>query len=129
MPRTTVSDGFAARSWPLKTCTPLQVYTVACWLGVGYATLIHHMRDTLNLMSGSRAETFLKLKPKEIRANLIGKETIENVLVVDVHWTVHPIDIEVGDLVMLPVDASFTGNGVVVFDETASARIIRRVAP
>ena len=79
MPRTTVSHGFAVRGLKLERCTPLQVYTVACWLGVGYTTLVHHMRDTLKLISRSRAESFLKVTPKEIRAQLIGRETSENV--------------------------------------------------
>jgi hypothetical protein len=59
------------------------------------------MRDVLNLIPRAHAEALLRVKPKQIRAEFMGRETSENVIAVDPHWTGCPIDIEVGNLVML----------------------------
>jgi hypothetical protein len=129
MPRSTVSHGFVARGWKSQTCTALQAYTVAGWLGVGYTTLIHHMRDVLNLIPRAHAEALLRVKPKQIRAEFMGRETSENVIAVDTHWTGRPIDMEVGDLVMLPPGTAFEGNCVDLVEECESGMILRGVAP
>ena len=129
MPRSTVSHGFVARGWQPRTCTPVQAYVVACWLGVGYTTLIHHMRDVLTLTPRAHAEALLKVKPKQIRAALTGRETVENVIAVDTHWTGRPIDLEVGDLVMLPPGTTFEGKCIDVVERSAARTILRGVAP
>jgi hypothetical protein len=129
MPRSTVSHGFVARGWKSQTCTPLQAYTVSGWLGVGYTTLIHHMRDVLNLIPRAHAETLLKVKPKQIRGKIMGRETSENVIAVDAHWTGRPVDLEVGDIVLLPPGTAFDGKCVDLVEESASGTILRGVAP
>jgi hypothetical protein len=129
MPRSTVSHGFVSRGWRPQTCTPLQAYTVSGWLGVGYTTLIHHMRDVLDLMPRAHAEALLKVKPKQIRANLMGRETSENVLVVDSSWTGRPVDLEVGDLVLLPPGTAYEGKCVDLVEESTTRTLLRAVAP
>ena len=49
MPATAVKHGFRTRGWEPKECTPRQVYAVASWLGVGYATLVHRMGGSLGM--------------------------------------------------------------------------------
>src|SRR5205085_11437383 len=95
MPRTAVSHAFASRGWPLEQCSPLQIYVVASWLGVGYETRTRHMRDTLSLLTFEQAESLLKKVPRDIRKDLIGESTNSNVIVVDNHWTGRPIDLAV----------------------------------
>jgi uncharacterized protein DUF955 len=129
MPKSTVGHGFIARGWQPKSPTPQQIYTVAGWLNVGYATLIQHMRDVLRLLPRSHAEILFKAKPKQIRAQLMGRETSENVLVVDSNWTGRAVDIEVGDLLMLPVGTTFSGNCLDLVEEREQAIILRGVAP
>jgi hypothetical protein len=129
MPSSTVSHGFTARGWPPKTCTPLQVYTVAGWLNVGYATLIQHMRDVLKLIPRSHADALFRAKPKQIRAQLMGRETRENVVVVDPCWSGRPVDIEVGDFMMLPSGIDFAGDCIELVEERAGGVILRGVAP
>ena len=129
MPSTTVSHAFTSRGWQPKACTPVQVFTVAGSLGVGYATLIQHMRDVLKLISHSHAETLFKTKPKQIRAQLIGNQTSANVVVADVHWTGRPIDLEVGDLILLPPGAQFGGCSLELVENRATGTILRGVAP
>ncbi|HZI85269.1 MAG TPA: ImmA/IrrE family metallo-endopeptidase [Pyrinomonadaceae bacterium] len=129
MPRSTVSHGFVARGWNSQTCTPVQAFTVAGWLGVGYTTLIHHMRDVLSLISHAHADSLLKVKPKQIRAQLIGREANENVISVDAHWTGRPVDLEVGDVVLLPPSTVFEGKCLDLVKQNAEGTILRGAAP
>lgn len=109
MPKVAVSYGFSSRGWDMKSCTPLQMYTVAGWLGVGYQTLIHHMRDSLNLLSPTQATELTKVHHKQLRSRIIGMDIAENVVIVDLQWRGRPIDIEVGDLIIAPPDVCFEG--------------------
>ena len=129
MPRTTVSHGFASRGWALGQCMPFQIYVVASWLGVGYETLIHHMRDTLHLLTLEQAELLLKKEPKNIRKDLIGEETNNNVIVVDHCWTGRPIDLAVGDLLMLPATGGAVGREVELIETGHKAKLFRAVTP
>jgi hypothetical protein len=47
MPKAAVVGGFSRRNWNAASSTPAQIYTIAGWLGVGYETLITHMRASL----------------------------------------------------------------------------------
>jgi hypothetical protein len=87
------------------------------------------MRDVLNLIPRAHAETLLKVKPKQIRGELMGRETSENVIAVDAHWTGRPVDLEVGDIVLLPPGTAFDGKCVDLVEESASGTILRGVAP
>jgi Zn-dependent peptidase ImmA (M78 family) len=109
MPRTAVSKAFAVRGWSLDSCTPIQCYTVADWLGVGYATLINHMNTTLKLISPSQAKELSGLSPKQIRSSYLGPNVSEELVIVDEHWAEKAIDIQVGDLIFLP--ANVIGEG------------------
>jgi Zn-dependent peptidase ImmA (M78 family) len=129
MPRTTVSHGFAVRGWSPQQSTCAQAYVVAGWLGVGYATVIDHMRDTLRLLTPAQAEILLKTEPKEIRQQLIGKEANNNVVVVDQHWTGRPVDLAVGDILMVTTDADVAGKEVELIETKDDAKLFRAVIP
>lgn len=100
MPKKAVTKGFTIRGWSPETCTPIQVYTVAGWLGVGYATLIMHLRTSLGLLNPAGAKSLSKTSPKEIKGDLLGKACQENLVVVDPWWSGRAIDLQVGDWVL-----------------------------
>jgi hypothetical protein len=100
MPATTVNSGFNRRGWHLDTATPLQVYTVACWLGVGYSTLINHMHYSLRKITSKHAANLLGQTPKNIKKEILGTYCHENVVPVGVEWTGRPVDVFIGDLVL-----------------------------
>ena len=54
MPKVAVSRGFSLRGWDLATAAPEAFYVVATWLGVGYTTLIYHLRKALGMLSETR---------------------------------------------------------------------------
>jgi Zn-dependent peptidase ImmA (M78 family) len=112
MPKSAVEHAFAVRGWSLRLCTPLQVYTIAGWLGVGYTTLLDHMASTLHLITLYQARELKKIPPKAIRAEYLKRETRENLIIVDAHWSERAIDVHVGDLVQLPADMDQEGDFV-----------------
>jgi hypothetical protein len=100
MPKAAVVTGFSCRGWSPASSTPVQVYTVAGWLGVGYETLITHMQASLGLLTFVHAKALRESSPKEIRASLLGKACQENVVLVDSAWSGRAIDLQVGDFVL-----------------------------
>lgn len=100
MPKAAVGKAFACRGWNPARSTPVQVYTVAGWLGVGYETLVTHLRTSLRLLNYGQAKRLGKTSPKEIRTQLLGKACEENVVLVDPWWSDRAIDLQVGDLIL-----------------------------
>lgn len=100
MPKGAITSGFTSRGWNPESSTPMQVYTVAGWLGVGYETLVTHLRASLGLLNSARAKSLRKISPKSIRAELLGRACQGNLVVVDPWWSGRAIDLQVGDLVL-----------------------------
>jgi hypothetical protein len=101
MPKAAVELGFAARVCAPATATPRQVFAVACWLGVGYGTLIHHMRSSLGMLSFGEAKRLLSIQPKRIRQEILGTTTLSDCFLVDHAWTGRPLDLQVGDAALV----------------------------
>ena len=101
IPKMAVERAFALRNWSISRCTPGQIYVVSNYFGVGYTTLLHHLRDALSLLPGPRAEQLLKVTPRRAQSLSLGWETLETVWIVDEYWLGRPIDVEVGDLIFV----------------------------
>jgi Zn-dependent peptidase ImmA (M78 family) len=106
MPKLAVDKGFTSRGWSVAGCTPEQAFVVAGWLGVGYETLLKHMRYSLRNMPAEQAGALLRTAPKSIRASLLGSETAEDVFVVDTAWVDRAVDVQVGDYLIAPAGCS-----------------------
>jgi hypothetical protein len=101
MPRRAVHQGFTNIGTDLKKIQCTDVFRVASWLGVGYATLIHQMRWSLDLLDQSQFDGLIKEQPQEIKqafgpgAGKIGRAEL---------WPAHPswhgsrIHVEIGDV-------------------------------
>ncbi len=129
MPKTAVKHGFRVRSWEPKNCTPPQVYTVAGWLGVGYTALVHHMRGSLGMLTYPQSARLLKSTPKDIRAAILGRKVPHNLLVVGEKWTGRAVDVQVGDLIVLPSGARHEAANLRVVEETAAMVLLAATAP
>ena len=113
MPHMAVQRAFNLRSWNIKECTPGQAFTVASYFGVGYSTLIHHMRGALRILTDSRAKALLKLRPHQAQADALGWRSQDTVWIVDDHWKGRPVDAEVGDLILVHGEPQFEGDCLV----------------
>ena len=129
MPKTVVKHGFRARGWEPKNCTPPQVYTVASWLGVGYTALVHHMRGSLRMLTYPQSARLLKATPRVIRASILGRKVRENLFVVGEKWTDRAVDVQVGDLILLPSGTHHEAKNLQVVEETEGAVLLTATAP
>jgi Zn-dependent peptidase ImmA (M78 family) len=102
MPKSAVDRAFTLRNWRIESCTPIRLYTIACWFGVGYETLIDHLQYSLKVLSADHAKYLKDAKLSQIKADLITQEIKTNLIVVDNYWTNRAIDIQLGDMVLLP---------------------------
>lgn len=128
MPKLAVSRAFTRRGWSTDTCTAVQVYTIAEWLGVGYTTLIWHMSTSLNLMPTTLADALLKVQPKQIRATILGEPIQRHLVVVDTQWEGRAIDAQVGDLILLPPGTLNEGANVSLLNESPAGSLYEAVA-
>lgn len=94
----------------MEDCTAEQAYMVAGYFGVGYTTLIHHLRGALKVLPDTRAQALLKVSPRKAQSFLLGWQTSQSVVVVDSHWTGRAVDVEVGDLILVQGKAQSDGD-------------------
>ncbi len=104
MPPTAVRTGFAARNTSIATASPVDVYAVSNWLGVGYETLIGHLEMNLALISNTKADALRRVTPKSIREQLLGQNLVPHLVVADTAWKDRTIDLRIGDGVLLAND-------------------------
>lgn len=112
MPEYVVLDAFRKRSIIPSRADPIQCYSIAGQLGVGYETLIRHLNVGLRLIKDDYAEKLMKVSPKELRTSLLGNNESHHMIIADQHWWRVPVDLSVGDALILP--PSFIAEGGIV---------------
>jgi len=108
MPRQAVLNRFAVRNYRPLEADPLVLFTIAGELDVGYSTLLKHMRYGLEIVTDSWLTEQLRTTPKALKQQISGSPESTHVLIVGTNWPAVPIDLEVGDLVAIPDDATIT---------------------
>ena len=129
MPKMAVSRAFAVRGWSMERCTPEQAYMVAGYFGVGYTTLIHHLRGALQVLPATRAQALLKVSPRKAQSLLLGWQTSQTVVVVDSHWTGRAVDVEVGDLIFVQEGAQADGECLEPSPDVEHGELFRAARP
>ncbi len=101
MPKIAVLAAFARRKWDATKPTPNQLFVVSSELGVGYTTIAGYMGGTLNLFPKNFAAQLKRERPFALRANLIGRDLQQHLLVIDSGWRRKQVNMEVGDVALL----------------------------
>jgi hypothetical protein len=109
MPKTAVLHAFSARGLNIREATAVDVFRVSCWLGVGYSTLLKHLKYDLHLMSEDQFDELIKHSPKAIRESLLANDAGGELVIADEHWNSRPIDLKVGDVLLAPPGATIEG--------------------
>jgi hypothetical protein len=109
MPKRAVEEALSRRGWRPESLTADQAFIVAGQMGVGYQTLVLHLCWSLQMISRNQAERLGLRSPKSLREQLAGPDVGPNLVVADAAWDELPIDLEVGDSVLLPLDAEPAG--------------------
>ena len=106
MPKWAVDKSFKDRKLNPVTATDRDFYAVACQFGVGYETIITHLRYALDMVSAHQAERLLQSSPKAIKERVLNTPFPARLVLVDLAWKQDiPIDLEVGDGVFLTFQA------------------------
>jgi IrrE N-terminal-like domain len=129
MPRHAVLDAFARRGIQPAAADPVDIYSVACQLGVGYDTLLKHLRWSMNLLSLARLTDLSAVPPKEIRRSVLGTTTAGHLILAGSAWRKVPIDIEVGDFAVLPLSIRLVGSSAGVVEESLYGTVVEALRP
>jgi Zn-dependent peptidase ImmA (M78 family) len=129
MPPWAVNEAYARRAWSPNNCTPIQIYTVAGQLGVGYQTLVQHLRYSLRLITATHAQQLLKTTPKYLRCSLLGSDSTRHLIIVDIAWTKIAVDLQVGDLAIIPSGVRLEGNSAVIIGSHGLGLIVEGCVP
>lgn len=129
MPPWAVTQAFANRNWNPANCNPIQMYTIAGQLGVGYQTLIQHLRYSLHLISPIQAQQLLKTTPKQMRVSVLGDDITQHLIIVDRAWNKVAIDLQVGHFAILPTDAKLEGASVSIVGDNQIGLVVEGHIP
>lgn len=129
MPKLAVDHAFVVRGLDPSTCQPEQMYSVASYFGVGYTTIISHMRYALGALTPSRSKVLLRSTPQSLCSSLLGRECREPLIYVDVHWMGRAIDVQESDLILLPPDAVIEGCAAVIVEQIPAGTVVNAVQP
>ena len=129
MPTLGVRSAFTRRGWKPAEATPEQVFAIACSFGVGYETLIAHMTFSLRMLTRNRAKLLSKDSPKSIRERILGRVCADPMVIVDKEWAMPTVDVEVGTLLLLPINANTDGVGLVIEESRAEGQLVRASRP
>lgn len=102
MPILGIRKAFTQRAWNIRQASSTQMYTVACQFGVGYESLIAHLAYSAQEIDVTHAELLRKVKLPAVRKEMSGLDLAGHLMVVDEHWSLPTVDLEVGNKLLLP---------------------------
>ena len=105
-----VREAFGRRGVGIESAESTEVFAVAGWLGVGYTTLIDHLQIGLEMITARHAATLRRSSPKAIRDFFLGANDIQQLVIAGSEWLRRPIDLRVGDGVLLPQGSLIEGD-------------------
>ena len=128
MPKLAVCKAFNDRGWKIPECTPEQAFIVSGHMGVGYNSLLTHMHRSLEIMSSHHFGQLERVPPKNLKAKFTGIDHSGEVIVMDKYWGEQPVDLCVGDIIVVPSDATLDGTCVEYLDRNSNGLVYRATA-
>lgn len=112
MPKLAVMAAVERRRWNVAKLSAEQAFVLSQEFGVGYTNFISHLEQTLRVIDTRMAQGLRRngLNLKKLRNAVAGFNVAHDVFVGDEQWGTRPIDIETGDIVMIPPNALFCGH-------------------
>lgn len=131
MPPWAVRRALKRRSLLAKNLSSTSLYAIASQFGVGYQTLADHLCFSLKTISRAHRDTLARTSPKDVREEILGGlgSGCSHALIVDDAWETVPIDLQVGDLAVLPSRSNVEGPNVNIVGEVRGQKVIEAVRP
>jgi Zn-dependent peptidase ImmA (M78 family) len=124
-----VQASLDVRGWRAAELTPTQVYLLSSQFGVGYETVVHHFRISLEMIARPVADRLLRSTPKLIRREVLGDDRLRHMVLADRMWRKVAIDLQVGDVAVLEQDVTLTGASITSAGRCHAGNIIEAVMP
>lgn len=129
MPNRALTAAFKRRGIHPQKASPIEIYAIACQFGVGYATLVTHLRWSQNLIDHERMLELQKNTPQEIRRQILGVDASGHLVFTDSHWTKVAIDLEQGDMAIVPRSVRINGKSARIVGTCAYGEIVQAICP
>lgn len=129
MPPWAIKKAFSKRGYSFTSCTPLQIYSMAVQFNTGYSTLVNHLHRGLHLLSRLGAHELLKTQPKLIREELLGEICSGHLIIADKHWSSIPIDLQISDIAIIPMNCTIEGSSVEKIGKTRNGIVVSGKLP
>ena len=113
MPKTAIQKAFSERNWNLKKISAKEVYIVAKIFGVGYSTLLNHLRNSLRLITYSKYIELKKETPQKIKSNIFNISSSSELVIIDENWYGRPIDLQIGDQILTSTNIIYEGKNLI----------------
>ncbi len=125
MPTLGVRNAFAYRNIDLNSVTEKDLFKIACSFGVGYSTLLTHLRYGLGMLPDMQFQKHRRATPKQIRTEIIEDNVEEPLVIVDKYWSSPTLDLETGDYVLFPSKIAPTPTQLCYEGEVADGSVYR----
>lgn len=123
MPQSAIKRTLKERKWLINDLTAIEIYTLSSYFGVGYTTIIEHLRWTLKILNEKQYHELLKIQPRQIKYRYYT-EAKNELFIVDFHWQTRAIDLEIGDSVCFPANIIFDNMDFFKIIETNNKKVI-----
>lgn len=128
LPKVAIQNQIRKRGISLGGVSPEPLYKLANYFGVGYKTILNHLRYSLGQISASDFERLNRISVAEIRRTLVGSKSNAPLVCADEHWSNVPIDLEVGDDLLTPQGSQFEGRALVTDTGANGITLFRAIA-
>jgi Zn-dependent peptidase ImmA (M78 family) len=129
MPPPAVEDAAKALGVGYSNCSAEQIYELASWFGVSYASMLGHLKWALRKISSTRYEQLKRVAPRENRSRLLAGKQSQHLIVMNKLSPRIPIDMEVGDLALLPAGVTNIGKSLNIIESTSTHTLIESMRP
>jgi hypothetical protein len=124
MPKTAIDASLSRRGWAQQPLTDEMILTVSQDLGVGYTTLVNHLALVLRYIPFAQKSKLESRKPFQLRKAIAGFAVPRELFVIDAHWGVRPVDVEVGDILLVPENATVDSSPLLHFSNDPRPHLV-----
>ncbi|MBS1492227.1 MAG: ImmA/IrrE family metallo-endopeptidase [Bacteroidetes bacterium] len=117
LPKMLIDRAINLREWKPKDLTPIQIYILSRYFGVGYSTLVKHLSYTLKIITNIHCESLLKSRPIKLREELFEAPCNTNLYIIDSFWENELIDIEINDYLSTEKEILVEGTSILKIKE------------
>jgi len=129
MPKIAIQKAFKDRAWNIEKATAKEFYIVSKVFGVGYSSLLNHMRNSLKLITYKHFVELKKITPKKIRENIFGLDISSELFICDEKWNGRPVDIQIGDIIMTSENISSNGKNLKYLGQQNKFHLFEGIKP